>query len=65
MDCHIVGVSAGGATLRPNALASCSDEFLLKPRLEAPKKCEVVWRRGDLLGVRYKEPCPGTAGQLS
>jgi hypothetical protein len=62
MDCHIVGISAGGATLRPNDPPSCPKEFLLKPRLEPTRKCEVIWRRGYLLGVRYEEPCPMTAG---
>jgi hypothetical protein len=60
MDCHIVGVSAGGATLRPDDPAACPKAFLLKPRLEPPRKCEVVWRRGCLLGVRYEQPCPVT-----
>lgn len=61
MDCHIVEISAAGAILRPEDPASCPKEFLLKPRFEPPRKCEVVWRRGYLFGVRCEQPCPATA----
>jgi len=61
MDCYIVGVSEGGATLRPDDPIVCPKEFILKPRLEPPRECEVVWRRGGLFGVRYERPYPVTA----
>jgi len=61
MDCYIVGISAGGATLRPDDPFACPKEFLLKPRLEPPRKCEVVWKQDGLVGVRY-EPHSMTTG---
>jgi len=54
MTGHIVGSSPSGVTLRPHDISLCPARFLLKPRIEAPpRECEVVWRKGDLVGVRY------------
>jgi hypothetical protein len=53
MGCHIVDISPSGATLRPIDILRCPTKFLLKPRFEASRECEVVWKKGDLMGVRY------------
>jgi hypothetical protein len=53
MSCHIESVSEGGALLRPADIALCPNKFVLKPRFDPPRNCEVVWRKGETLGVRY------------
>ena len=50
---HILNVSDTGAMLRPAHIAVCSEKFSLKPPADSPQKCEVVWRKGEILGVRY------------
>jgi hypothetical protein len=51
--CHIVGISVSGATVRSGDLLACPTKFDLIPRLGPSRHCEVVWRKGDVLGVRY------------
>jgi hypothetical protein len=53
MGCHIVSISQSGATLRPSDVLSCPEKFTLIARFEEPRQCEVVWRKSDLLGVRF------------
>ena len=53
MGCRILNTSDTGALLKPANIALCPTEFVLKPRLDPPRDCEVVWRDGDLVGVRY------------
>jgi hypothetical protein len=53
MGCQILGISPGGATMRPNDMLVCPARFLLKPPFGAARECEVVWRNGERLGVRY------------
>ena len=53
MGCHIVSISPNGATLRPADVLSCPEKFTLIARFEEPRQCEVVWRKGDALGVRF------------
>jgi hypothetical protein len=55
MGCLIVGISPTGATVRPNDIFVCPSKFVLKPRFAAPRECEVVWQKGDQLGVRYAQ----------
>jgi hypothetical protein len=50
---HILNVSDTGAMVRPADIFSCPEKFTLKPRFDPPRSCEVVWRRGEMLGVRY------------
>ena len=50
---HILNVSDTGAMLRPAHIAVCPEKFSLKPRVDSPRNCEVVWRKGEILGVRY------------
>ena len=51
--CHIVGISVSGATVRSGDLLACPTKFDLIPHLGPSRHCEVVWRKGDVLGVRY------------
>jgi hypothetical protein len=53
MRCHIEAVSEGGALLRPADITLCTDKFILKPRFDPPRDCEVVWWKGETLGVHY------------
>ena len=50
---HILNVSDAGALLRPSDIALCPHKFTLKPRFDSPRDCEVVWRSGEMVGVRY------------
>jgi len=53
MSGQILNVSDEGALVKPADISTCPTKFVLQPRFEAPRNCEVVWRRGDTLGVRY------------
>ena len=53
ISCHIVDISDTGAKLVPVDVFSCPNEFLLKLPIGEPRECEVVWRRGDRVGVRF------------
>jgi hypothetical protein len=54
IGCHIVDISDSGAKLVPVDVFSCPSEFLLKLPVGEPRECEVVWRRGDRVGVRFR-----------
>jgi hypothetical protein len=51
--CQILDMSESGALLMPVDVTSCPAEFVLRPRDGAPRNCEVVWRTGTKIGVRY------------
>ncbi|MBV8493313.1 MAG: hypothetical protein JO162_07515 [Alphaproteobacteria bacterium] len=51
--CVILNMSETGAQLKPQDVFGCPKEFVLKPSLGQERDCEVVWRRGELVGVRY------------
>src|SRR5205085_12124246 len=53
IGCHIVDISDSGAKLAPLDVFSCPSEFLLKLPIGEPRECEVMWRRGDRVGVRF------------
>lgn len=53
MGCRILNTSDTGALLKPAIIASCPAKFVLKPRFAQHRDCEVVWRNGNVLGVRY------------
>jgi hypothetical protein len=53
LGCQILDVSDSGALVMPADAFLCPAEFVLKPRVGSPRDCEVVWRRGDKVGVRY------------
>ena len=53
ITCLILDESDSGARLRPTDTLSCPKQFILKPSMGAERDCEVAWRRGTDLGVRY------------
>jgi hypothetical protein len=53
LNCQILDTSEEGALLRVDDFLTCPDGFVLKPRFDPPRDCEVVWRKRELLGVRY------------
>lgn len=55
MDCIVLDRSEGGARIRPADVLTCPDEFLLATKQGGRVACEVLWRRADLIGVRFVE----------
>ncbi|MBV8476503.1 MAG: PilZ domain-containing protein [Acidobacteriaceae bacterium] len=53
MGCQIVDISETGAKLMPVDIFLCPKEFVLKSQFGEPRHCEVVWRKGTAIGVRY------------
>ncbi|MCZ6859151.1 MAG: PilZ domain-containing protein [Alphaproteobacteria bacterium] len=53
MDCVILDLSESGARIRPADAPTCPDEFLLDSKEVGRVFCEVMWRRNDLIGVRF------------
>ena len=53
MSGQILNISDTGALLRPSDMALCPAKFVLRSRFDPPHDCEVVWRRGEVLGVRF------------
>lgn len=53
LKCFILDLSDIGAQLMPADITQCPGELVLKPQIGQQRDCEVVWRRGDLVGVRY------------
>jgi hypothetical protein len=51
--CFILNMSDTGAQLMPQDAIECPSEFVLKPSIGQERDCEVVWRKGELVGVRY------------
>ena len=50
---RILDVSDTGAMLMPDEIFLCPKEFVLKPDAGVPRQCEVRWRRGTNMGVRF------------
>ena len=53
IDCLVLEISESGAALKPTNLAECPKFFTLKISLGAAHSCEVCWRHGDKVGVRF------------
>ena len=53
MDCVVLDLSESGARIRPADAPTCPDEFLLDSKEVGRVSCEVMWRRNDLIGVRF------------
>jgi len=55
--CHLCDVSASGArlTMAPRVLAKLPEEFILvlAKRAKVSRRCRVVWRSQDAVGVRF------------
>lgn len=59
IGCRIVDTSDAGALLKPADVTMCPKEFVLKPDAGPSRSCEVVWRHGELVGIRFLD-APGT-----
>ena len=53
MPCEILDVSETGALVKPAEADLCPKRFLLKPQSGTAKECEIVWRKGDRIRLRY------------
>ena len=53
MDCVIVNMAEAGAKLRPADMPLCPDHFALQLHGGHYLDCEVIWRRQNVLGVRF------------
>jgi hypothetical protein len=48
LSCQILDTSERGVLIRVVDFSSCPNHFVLTPRFDAPRQCEVVWRKGEL-----------------
>lgn len=53
MDCQVLDLTKTGARLRPADILLCPKEFTLKLHHGVVHECEVKWRKGNILGVRF------------
>jgi hypothetical protein len=53
MACHVLDASETGALVMPADILLCPDHFVLRPLVGPQRACEVVWRKGTRVGVRY------------
>ncbi len=54
-ECFVLDVSPGGAKIMTDATIDVGDGFELELVPSHPKRqpCEVVWRRGDIYGIKF------------
>ena len=53
VECVVLDVSDSGARLRPIDVLSCPARFRLRMPDESSRQCEVAWRDGQDIGVRF------------
>ena len=53
MRCQILNISEVGAQVMPSDILLCTSEFVLKPDVGDQRNCEVAWRKGTTIGVRF------------
>ena len=53
LSCGVVNMSSSGARLETPNAALCPEVFDLALMYEPPRRCHVVWRTTDALGVRF------------
>lgn len=53
MACRVLNTSDAGALLMPADVVLCPNEFMLKPPVGPTRDCEVMWRKGTMIGIRY------------
>jgi DNA-binding response OmpR family regulator len=53
LDCTVLNLSEGGAAILPTDITNIPDCFTLRIRFGPTHECEVRWRRGNKLGVRF------------
>jgi hypothetical protein len=51
--CQILNISEFGAQVMPSDILLCPSEFVLKPEVGDQRNCEVAWRKGTTIGVRF------------
>ena len=56
MSCRVMDLSDVGAKLQPDDPPACPDEFVLHIKAGPTNHCEVAWRHGDTVGVRFTGP---------
>jgi hypothetical protein len=54
-DCFVLDVAPGGAKIMTDAAIDVRDQFALAlvPAHPTRQPCEVVWRRGNIYGVKF------------
>jgi hypothetical protein len=53
MGCVILNLSDEGALVQPDDILLCPKTFVLQPRFDPPRNCQVIWRKGNKVGVRF------------
>lgn len=53
LRCVVCDVSETGARLKPADPGMCPDAFVLKLTDGPSRHCEVAWRKGGMVGVRF------------
>ena len=62
-SCVILDISEGGARIRPLDAAYLPEEFILELRDGEVRRCELVWREGEVIGVRFVAPVESSLHQ--
>jgi hypothetical protein len=54
-ECFVLDVAPGGAKIMTDAAIEVSDRFglALVPAHQTRQPCEVVWRRGNIYGIKF------------
>ena len=53
MNCQVLDLTKTGARLKPEDILLCPKEFTLKFNYGLVHDCEVKWRKGNMLEVRF------------
>jgi hypothetical protein len=53
MSCQILNISETGALILPADIFLCPKEFVLRPDVGDARNCEMVWRKGTQVAVRF------------
>jgi hypothetical protein len=55
LDCFVLDIAPGGAKIMTDAEIDVRDRFTLAlvPTHPTRQPCEVVWRRGNIFGVKF------------
>jgi hypothetical protein len=66
VECRIIDVSEGGAQITCSKAGALLRRFVLTYALTASKStiCEIVWRKGSTLGIRYIDEPPSLAHEI-
>ena len=53
IDCLVLEISAGGAAIQPADPLRCPQRFTLNIKSGESHRCEVCWKHGNKIGVRF------------